>query len=568
MEKRDAAVLTPIKGPLAGSATLNDPSAGQGEVGGARFEPGEVAVERTLAAPAALIDALSEPGCYPHPVDRVERLETHISHVLLAGEFAYKIKKPVRLGFLDFSSLQARRFFCEEEVRLNRRTAPDLYLGVVAIGGDPPAFGPCASPVEYAVKMKRFPQDVLLDRMARECRLGPDVVDALALSVARFHAGAARAEHCGARDSVERAVRPALDNFRDILALEPSPQVTAPLDRLHRWTIHAGNALARHFAMRRLDGFVREGHGDLHLGNVALIGAAPVPFDCIEFDARLRWIDVMSDVAFTVMDLEHHRLPRLAARFLNAYLEETGDYAGLRMLRFYAVYRAMVRAKIACIREHQRDPETEADAHQEFIERLALAGRLTLRAAPVLVLMHGLSGSGKTTASQLLLEALGAVRVRSDVERKRLHGLSAHARSASGTGTGLYAPDESRRTYAHLAVLAHEVLAAGYPVIVDAASLARAERDRFRGAARAAGAAFELVACVAPGDVLRARIGERARAGADASEAGPEVLALQDATCEPLAGDERVHCTILDTAHPAEWKAAVELFARRSHSAS
>jgi hypothetical protein len=514
---------------------------------------------------AALIDALREPACYPHPVGGVELLETHISYVLLAGEFAYKVKKAVRLGFLDFSSLQARRFFCEEEMRLNRRAAPDLYLGVVAIGGEPLAIGPCASPLEYAVKMKRFAQEALLDRMACEHRLGPGVVDALALVVARFHAGAARAGHCGAQESVERALRPALDNFRDILALEHSPEARRALDRLHQWTIDAGEALAERFALRRQEGFVRECHGDLHLGNVALIGPAPVLFDCLEFDERLRWIDVMSDVAFTVMDLEHHELPRLAARFLNAYLEETGDYAGLRVMHYYLVYRAMVRAKIACIREHQRNPQSGADAHRELAQRLVLAGRLAPRAAPVLVLMHGLSGSGKTTASQLLLEALGAVRVRSDVERKRLHGLPARSPSASGVGQGLYSPDESRRTYAHLAVLAHEVLAAGYPVIVDAASLSRAERDRFRGVARAAGAAFELATCVAPGEILRARIGERARAGADASEAGPAVLALQEVTRDPLTGDERIHCTTFDTTHPAQWKAVAESFARRFH---
>jgi aminoglycoside phosphotransferase family enzyme/predicted kinase len=519
----------------------------------------------TLASPAALVESLLEPACYPHPVDRVEVLETHISYVLLAGEFAYKIKKPVRLAFLDFSSLQARRFYCEEEVRLNRRTAPDLYLGVVAIGGEPPAFGPCETPVEYAVKMKRFSQEGLLDRLARECRLGPGVIDALARSVARFHAAAPRAEAIDEEDSVARAARPALDNFREIAALETSAPIGATLERLRAWTLHERDALAPRFALRRLDGYVRECHGDLHLGNVTLVDGVPLPFDCIEFDARLRWIDVMSEIAFPVMDLEHHGLPRLAARFLGAYLEEGGDYAGLRMLRFYLVYRAMVRAKVACIREHQREPGTRegAAAHTEFLGRLQLAERLSSTAAPVLILMHGLSGSGKTTVSQLLLEALGAVRIRSDVERKRLHGMPADARSASAPGANLYTREESLRTYARLATLAHEALAWGYPVIVDAASLDRAGRDRFRRTARAAGAAFELVSCVAPDEVLRERIARRAREGSDASEAGLEVLYLQYRACEPLDDDERVHCVTLDTTRAEEWQAAVESLARR-----
>src|SRR5450631_1861423 len=439
-------------------------------------------MEGTLASPAALVESLRRPACYPHPVDRVEVLETHISYVLLAGEFAYKIKKPVRLAFLDFSSLQARRFYCEEEVRLNRRTAPDLYLGVVAIGGEPLAFGPCEAPVEYAVKMKRFSQEGLLDRLARECRLGPGVIDALAHSVARFHAAAPRAEAIDEEDSIARAARPALDNFREIAALEASAPIVATLERLRAWTLLQRKVLGRRFGLRRLDGYVRECHGDLHLGNVTLIDGVPLPFDCIEFDARLRWIDVMSEIAFPVMDLEHHGLPRLAARFLSAYLEESGDYAGLRVLRFYLVYRAIVRAKVACIREHQREPGTRerSVAHTEFLGRLQLAERLASTAAPALILMHGLSGSGKTTVSQLLLEVMGVVRIRSDVERKRLHGMPAGARSVSAPGANLYTHEESRRTYARLATLAHEVLASGYPVVIDAASLDRAGRDRFR----------------------------------------------------------------------------------------
>jgi uncharacterized protein len=291
----------------------------------------------------------------------------------------------------------------------------------------------------------------------------------------------------------------------------------------------------------------------------------PLPFDCIEFDARLRWIDVMSEIAFPVMDLEHHGLPRLAARFLGAYLEESGDYAGLRVLRFYLVYRAMVRAKVACIREHQSGPGTRehAAAHTEFLERLQLAERLASTAAPALILMHGLSGSGKTTVSQLLLEALGAVRIRSDVERKRLHGMPADARSASAPGANLYTREESRRVYERLATLAHEVLASGYPVVIDAASLDRSGRDRFRQVAREAGAAFELVSCVAPDEVLRERIERRARDANDASEAGLEVLDLQRRTCEPLGDDESAHCVTLDTTRGEEWKAAIERLARR-----
>jgi aminoglycoside phosphotransferase family enzyme/predicted kinase len=526
------------------------------------------APQARAAATRALVERLRRPSSYPHPVERVEVMETHISFVLLAGEFAYKIKKPVLLPFLDFSSLEARRFCCEEELRLNRRTAPQLYLEVVSIGGEPPVIGACEAPVEYAVKMRRFPQEALLDHLAWHGALEPGQVEALARNVARFHAAAARADACVERDGVERATRPALDNFDEIDALEAAPAIHAALVEMSEWTAAQRQALARRFALRHLDGYVRECHGDLHLGNVVLLDGDPAPFDCIEFNPRLRWTDVMSDVAFTVMDLTRHGLPHLATRFLNAYLEESGDYSGLRVLRFYLVYRAMVRAKIARMRMHQPGIAAAdyAAAHGDFAEYLGLARRLARPAAPVLVLMHGLAGSGKTTSSQRLADALNAVRVRSDVERKRLNGLAASERSGSAPGEGLYTAASSQRTYAHLAVLAHEVLAAGFPVVVDAASLRHEDRERFRNAARAAGAAFEIVDCVAPDEVLGSRIGARERSATDASEAGLAVLALQRATDEPLTDDERRHCAVLDTATTAEWQRAADSLARRYHA--
>ena len=514
---------------------------------------------------AFVLDKLREPSAYPHRADRVEVLETHVSWIFLAGDFAYKVKKPVRLPFLDFSTLDKRRFFCEEELRLNRRAAAPLYLEVVPIGGSPVMIGPCAEPIEYAVKMRRFPQEALLERMAREGRLVPAHVDAFATAVARLHAAAPRADPDALRDAADRATRPALDNLLDIGMMEPSTAVRASLAAIAAWTSEEGSLLRQRFALRHAEGFVRECHGDLHLGNALVDGGEVVPFDALEFDSRLRWIDVMSDVAFTAMDLHAHGLAGAAARFVNRYLEETGDYAGLRVLRFYMVYRAMVRAKVARIRMHQAGIST-ADyraAEGDFFAHIRLALRLARRAAPVLLLMHGLAGSGKTTASQRFVEALGAVRIRSDVERKRLHGFAADARTGSLIGGGLYDAQATRRTYAHLAVLAHEILAAGFPVVVDAAFLRRKERLRLRQVSDAAGAAFEIVSCIAPDAVLARRVVTRERDGADASEAGAAVLDHQRRTCEPLGEDERAHCAVLDTAALGEWKRAADSLARR-----
>ncbi len=504
---------------------------------------------------ARLVDALRTRQCYPHPVDRVEVVETHISYVLLAGDHAYKIRKPVRLPFLDFSTLEARRRDCEEEVRLNRRTAPALYLDVAAIAGEAqaPRIGGAGAILEYAVHMRRFDQEALLDRMARARSLEPAHVEALARAVARLHAGAGRAGAASPYGTPERVLTDALDNFHDIEALDKGERALPRLEDLREWALAEHRALAPHFAERRSDGFVRECHGDLHLGNVVLLEGEPVPFDCVEFQPRLRWIDVMSDVAFVAMDLDRHGLPALAARFVNAYLEETGDYAGLALLRYYAVYRAMVRAKVACIRAHEAGiaEARRRQAREALAADLAVAHRLAHRSRPALVLMHGLSGSGKTWVSQQLVDALGAVRVRSDVERKRRHGLASLQASASPPGAGLYTSSEDRLTYARLGELASWVLAAGYPAIVDATFLRRAERDAFRALASAAGASFTIATCVAPEPILASRVASRAAGGKDASEAGLAVLERQRARAEPLARDEAAHAVVFDTAAEA-----------------
>ena len=523
---------------------------------------------RSTGAPEfdRLIAALCEPARYGHALKHVELLQTHISCVLLAGDYAYKIKKPVNLGFLDFSTLAARRHYCEEELRLNRRTAPALYLDIVAITGSAaaPRLGGDGPAIEYALRMRRFSQDALLDRMARRGALLPAHIDALARGIAAFHAQIARAGADEAFGSPERILAPALQNFEQMLSLAGTKPDIALLARLRDWSAREHAALAGVFAARKRAGWVRECHGDLHLGNIALLDGVPTPFDGLEFSAELRWTDVMNEIAFLMMDLIDHSLPRLAFRFLNAYLEASGDYAGVRVLRFYLVYRALVRAKVACLRAHQPGigaGEQSTLAH-EYRRHLLLAEHLAGSAHPALAIMHGLPGSGKTTSAQSLAEALGAVRLRSDVERKRLHGLDAQARSGSGLDAGLYAPAAGERTYARLAQLAREVLAARYPVIVDAAFLKRAQRERFAALARGAGAAFAIASCKASAQTLRARVAERERAAKDASEAGLAVLEHQLASAEPLTEDEAEHALVLDAERGAGAPEA-EALARR-----
>ena len=497
-----------------------------------------------------LIELLRDPTRYPHPVERVELLETHISWVLLAGDYAYKVKKPVNLGFLDFGSLEARRFYCEEELRLNRRTAPQLYLEVVRVTGsdaDPHIDGE-GRPIEYAVKMRRFPQQALLSRMAQGGTLGAGHIDALARGIAAFHSRVARADDAQPFGSAAEVLAPAQQNFDQIEALIGADADVPELERLRGWTLREHARLRAAFDARKASGFVRECHGDLHLGNIALLDGEPTPFDGIEFNEALRWIDVINEVAFLVMDLFDRRLPRLAWRFLNGYLEVTGDYAGLALLRYYLVYRALVRAKVACIRGHQPnlDPREGGCAGREYLEYLRLAQVMAEGPSRALIVMHGVAGSGKTTVAQELLEACGAVRLRSDVERKRLQGLEAGARSGSTLGAGIYTPDLTSQTYARLGTLSGAVLEAGYAAVVDATFLARAQRDAFAALARKSGVRFAIAACEAPEGVLRERIATRQRNARDASEADLGVLAHQLASLEPLTPAELANSVSFD----------------------
>lgn len=491
---------------------------------------------------APLVAALADAACYPHAVKRVELIQTHISWVLLTGSYAYKIKKPVNLGFLDFTTLAARRHYCEEEVRLNRRLAPELYLEVVPITGTPqqPAIGGTGAAIEYAVKMKEFAQPALFDNAIARGEIKPSDIETLARTIANFHAQLVPRDCARADDANISVLAPALENFEQMLPLPDAAGDSETLRGIRDWTLREYDALCTLFGQRHAAGFVRECHGDLHLGNIVMIDGAAVPFDCIEFNPALRWMDVMNEVAFLMMDLEAHGRRDLAFTFINAYLESSGDYAGIRVLSFYFVYRAVVRAKINLMRAAQGGitPAQRCLAINDYRRYLLLAAAHTRCSRGAVIITHGLSGSGKTTLTQHMLTALGAMRIRSDVERKRRKGLNALARTSSGIGKGVYTDDETAFTYDRLLTYARIIAGAGFPVIVDATFLRRAQRDAFHGLALELGLPFAIVNVTADAAELRARIAARAARGNDASEATLPVLDMQIASREPLTADE------------------------------
>lgn len=497
-----------------------------------------------------LIRNLHHPACYDHAVDSVQLIETHISYVLLTGEYAYKIKKPLNLGFLDFSTLDQRLHACRDEIRLNQRLAAAYYLGVAPITGTPgtPHVNGIGNAFEYAVKMRQFPPDATLDRLEAQGRLTASQIEAVAATVARFHLqGCTRADADSAWGDPQQVWQPIAHNFLQIGLLLADPADRRQLDALQRWSEDQHARLTPLLAARKRDGFVRECHGDLHLGNLAWVDQQVLVFDCLEFNPGLRWIDIVCEIAFCYMDLLQRGHPDWAWLLLNCWLEKTGDYAGLALLRYYAVYRALVRAKVAALRAGQaagaqRDAAL-AETHALLERALLLTRPLPLR----LDITHGFSGSGKTTVTQTLMQTPGAIRLRSDVERKRMAGIDARARSGSGLAAQLYASDATRRTYARLAQLSGAILDAGWPVIVDATCLARWQRDLLRAQAQARDVAFHILDFQAPVALLRERIVKRAQQNHDASEATLEVLQHQLETVDAIAAEEQAELVVFTT---------------------
>ncbi len=476
---------------------------------------------------------------YDHPVKNIELIETHISWVILTGDFAYKIKKPVDFGFLDFSTLAKRKHFCEQELRLNRRLAPDIYLDVVAVTGttDEPHIAGSGEIFEYAVKMAQFPQPAQLDNMLTAGELKLEHMDAIARMIANFHQSTTVATDAMDYGNMETIYQPVEENFRQINEHLNSDRYADKLTSLLQWGKSTFTKQQTLMAKRKVDGFIRHCHGDMHLRNMLWLSDKPMAFDCIEFNERLSWIDVISEIAFLIMDLQHRQQHQLANRFLNSYLEITGDYAGLSVLPFYLCYRALVRAKVNTLRLKQENLTTgeKGNTIAEFEKYLGLALTYTQPATAKLIIMHGLSASGKSTVSQKLLDAIGAIRIRSDVERKRLFKTTSTDSAADKVDAGIYSADASQQTYEKLIELASLIVNAGYDVIVDAAFLKHEQRKSFQTLAKQLNAGYVILQINAPAEILRQRIAQRKN---DVSDADLAVLEHQLANLQPLHQEE------------------------------
>ena len=497
------------------------------------------------------------PEAYEHRCATIELVETHISWVLLTGPYAYKIKKPVDFGFLDFSTLELRRHYCGEELRLNRRFAESLYVDVVPVtrSNGLARFGGDGEPIEWAVRMRQFPGEMQLDLRLAAGNLLSGELAAFGETLARVHATLPKADAASSFGTAAAAFGPVHENFQQIRASHFASVRKDAVAALETWSNTKHAELSALFEARRRDGFVRECHGDLHLSNLVKLDDGIHAFDCIEFSEPLRWIDLVSDAAFLVMDCCVRGRADLGYAFLDRYFERSGDYAGGALLDFYLVYRSMVRAKVAALQAQRSDDATllrRFDAHIDFARDRALRSR------PAMILMCGLSGSGKSWLAEQLVERVSAIRIRSDIERKRRAALEPLARSGSELDQGLYSPQATDALYAQLGRSADALVDGGERVIVDATFLHAARREAFCRDARARGVECLIVHCVAPRAVLLERITRRVSANDDPSEADVDVLDAQLKTYEPPSAADASVLTV-DTSQPID----IESIARR-----
>lgn len=521
-----------------------------------------------------LINQLLRPEAFDHPGGDIELLETHISWIVLSGDFAYKIKKPVSLEFLDFSSSELRRHYCEEELRLNRRFAPELYLAVVPITlcRGLPTLNGTGTPIDHAVKMRRIPKSELLEDMTKKRgELDAGLVRKLAAEMARLHATLPHvlvdpgSDEPGTPGALQAAMT---QNFRLLDQPCLGTGVADQLQIIRRWWCEHFARLRTAMASRIQRHRVIDGHGDTHIGNVAVINGQVRFFDCIEFNRSFRVLDSIGEIALMSMDLTARGHRSESNRLVSDYLEYRGDYDGVQLLRLYQCYFALVRAKVNLLRVLGR--EAEPPAHPDSADYrpcrdyIDLADSCRRAGKPFLAITHGVSGSGKSTVAGEICGRSGAIRLRSDVERKRLAGIAPEQRSDPGQTRSLYSASMGRKTFDRLIELTRSLLAQGFPTIVDATFLHRRVRSRFAALAFDLGIPFVILDCDIPAEELRRRLTERENAGTDASDAGVAVMEQQLQQREPLTAEERARSVTAASQLEQVWQDMQALLAEQS----
>jgi uncharacterized protein len=481
-----------------------------------------------------LIKSLLKAAAYPEPTESVRLVETHVSFIFLTDHFVYKVKKPVDFGFLNFTTLDRRRFYCEEEVRLNRRLCPDIYLGVVELRATPEggAFGGsgAGAVIDYAVKMKRLPEERMLSRLLEQGAVGAEQMAELARVIAQFHGRAARGPQIDAMGSPGVIRRNWEENFRQAAPFQKLTLSESDLSLMRDWVERFIAGHEEELRARVEGGFIRECDGDLHLGNICLTDRVCI-FDCIEFNERFRFIDTAADIAFLLMDLEYASRPDLGRFFLEAYREATGDPGLDGLLVFYKAYRAFVRGKVKSFRLQEtglaRKELQAAETAARRYFRLSRGYCLRERLTPTLIITCGLMGSGKSALSRELAFELGLRLERSDLVRKELAGPTTSGRGVEGYDQGIYRAEHTRATYRELLQRAGSALSAGSSVVVDATFRFASDRDAFRALAKRLGVPFFVLETRCEPELIRVRLEARSLEPGEASDGRWELFPRQ-----------------------------------------
>jgi aminoglycoside phosphotransferase family enzyme/predicted kinase len=509
-----------------------------------------------------LLENLQNPELYDYPITGFTLLETHCSYVLLTGKYAYKIKKPVDFGFLNYSDLTKRQHFCEEEVKRNQAMAGEIYLETVPIygGTTEPSFTATSKPIEYAVKMREFCQDNLLSQLQQQQQLTPEIVAQLAENLANFHLQAPLVPMDNVIGSSAHAHQQSLDNFSQTIPLLTDENDIVELQQLQHAVDEHYQQIKTIIDRRKQQGFVRQCHGDVHLNNIVLIDNNPVIFDCIDFNDDFCWTDTMADLAFITMDLDEFGEHTLSWLLLNRYLEITGDYDGLQVLAYFQSYRAMVRAKVAMFTLiHSQSATEKKQQYTRYKGCVTLAKQYLNKKPRHLLITCGISASGKSTIAKALSVKLDLIHLSSDRERKRQAGLALRQDCTAPVLSGIYHDSITEKTYAALGKLAQTVLDAGYPVLVDATFREKKYRTVFANIAQGNNIPFTILYCEAPEAQLRTRLNVRQQSANNISEATQEVITMQLATFEtPLNDEENAQTLKINTAESISFDTIVK----------
>jgi aminoglycoside phosphotransferase family enzyme/predicted kinase len=499
-----------------------------------------------------LIQQMLSPDFYSHAVmQEIELIQTHISFVLLTGEYAYKVKKPMNFGFLDFSTLDKRLFFCQEEIRLNRRLAPELYLQVLPIAEREGKFTFSTEKepaVEYCIQMRQFPQADLLINVFDRGELTPAHVEDIAKQLARFHAAADTNEHIasfGTKDAIKAV---ADDNYQHTVKYIDLAQTQAQFDETKAFSDKFFSEHADLFANRVAQGKVKECHGDVHLKNICLYQGRVQIFDCIEFNEPFRNSDTLYDAAFLLMDLQYRDRRDLANIFLNTYLEQTGDYGGVPLLPLYGSMRAYIRAKVTSfLLDDPGIPQPVKDlARSEATAYYKLAWQYTRPLQGKIIVMSGLSGSGKSTIARGLATRLEAIHIRSDAVRKHLAGIDLMQRGDDA----LYTPEMTVKTYAKLTKIGIILASKGFNVILDAKYDRANLRADIINRAEAWGIPWQILYCHADTELLKQRLSDRV---GDVADATADLVDSQFQKFEAFTATELVRLIELDTTNTVDF---------------